>query len=115
MTRPHSVVLLVGLLMTMPATTRAATSIATIVDDAASYANSQVTVVGTVTGPSAGYGGESIYTLEGDRRRITVVSHQPPPAAGARLMVDAKVGYRAPDEEFTWPPLLLESGRMPAP
>ena len=115
MTCRGSVVLLLGLVMAMPAAARAATSIASIVDDPASYANSQVTVVGTVTGLSAGYGGESVYTLEGDMRRITVVSHQPPPAAGARLQVDAKVGYRAPDEEFTWPALLLESKRTPAP
>ena len=115
MVRRDSVVLLLGLLIATPAAARAATSIAAIVDDPASYANSQVTVVGTVTGLSAGYGGESIYTLEGDMRRITVVSHQPPPSTGASLQVDAKVGYRAPDEEFTWPPLLLESTRVSAP
>ena len=115
MARRGSAVLLLGLLTATPAAARAATSIASIVDDPPSYANGQVTVVGTVTGLSVGYGGESIYTLEGDTRRITVVSHQPPPAAGASLQVDAKVGYRAPDEEFTWPPLLLESTRAPAP
>lgn len=115
MARRDSVVLLLGLLVATPAVARAATPIAAIVDDPASYANSQVTVVGTVTGLSAGYGGESVYTLEAGMRRITVVSHQPPPAPGASLQVEAKVGYRAPDEEFTWPPLLVESLRTPAP
>ena len=112
---PHrSVFLLLALLAASPPA-RGATSIAAIADDPASYANSQVTVVGTVAGLAAGYAGESVYTLEGDARRITVVSHQPPPAAGTHLQVDAKVGYRAPDEEFTWPPVLLESARTPAP
>lgn len=93
----------------------AATSIAAITDDAASFANQHVTVVGTVTEQRLGYAGESFYTLSGDDRRIGVVSRQPPPAVGDHLQVDATVGYKAPDEEFTWPPVLRETARQPAP
>jgi len=79
------------------------------------YANLQVTVVGIVAAPSLGYLGESFYTLFGDQRRINVVSHSPAPAVGDRLEVTAKVGRRPPDEEFDFPPVLVESSRQPAP
>jgi len=90
-------------------------SIAAIVDHPDDYANAVVTVVGTVAAPSVGYLGESIYNLSGDERRITVVSHSPAPAIGDRLEVTAKVGRRPPDEEFDFPPVLVESARQPAP
>ena len=91
------------------------TSIAAIVDHPDDYANLQVTVVGTVAAPSLGYLGESLYTLFGDQRRINVVSHSPAPAIGDRLEVTAKVGRRPPDEEFDFPPVLIENVRQPAP
>ena len=94
---------------------RGETSIAAIVDHPDDYANLQVTVVGTVAAPSLGYLGESFYTLFGDQRRISVVSHSPAPAVGDRLEVTAKVGRRPPDEEFDLPPVLIENARQPAP
>jgi len=94
---------------------RGATSIAAIVDHPDDYANTVVTVVGTVSAPSVGYLGESIYDLAGDERRITVVSHSAAPTVGDHLQVTAKVGRRPPDEEFDFPPVLVESARQPAP
>jgi hypothetical protein len=111
---PHVAAVILGVFL-LPLAARAATSIATITDNGAAYADQEVTVVGTVTEQSYGYAGESVYTLQGDERRISVVSKRPPPAVGERLEVGARVGYRSPDEEFTWPPLLLESSRHPAP
>jgi len=31
------------------------------------------------------------------------------------VTVDAKVGWREGDEEFTWPPILFDSSHQPAP
>jgi hypothetical protein len=92
-----------------------ATSIAAITDAPAAFAGQSVTVVGTVTAQRYSYAGESLYTISGDNRRISVLSHEPAPALGDRIELDATVGYRAPDEEFTWPPLLEETARRPAP
>jgi hypothetical protein len=102
-------------LLALASGARGATSIAAIVDHRDDYANTEVTVVGTVVAPSLGYLGESFYTLFGDERRINVVSHSPAPAIGDRLEVTAKVGRRPPDEEFDFPPVLIESARQPAP
>ena len=102
-------------LLTLAPGARGDTSIAAIVDHPDDYANLQVTVVGTVAAPNLGYLGESFYTLFGDQRRISVVSHSPAPAVGDRLEVTAKVGRRPPDEEFDFPPVLIENARQPAP
>ena len=93
----------------------AATSIADIVDHPDTYAGTQVTVIGTVTQQPLGYLGESLYTITADNRRITVVSGQAPPAAGDHLQVSGNVTVKPPDEEFTWPPVIRETARQPAP
>jgi hypothetical protein len=92
-----------------------ATSIAAITDAPAAFAGESVTVVGTVTAQRYSYAGESLYTISGDNRRVSVLSHEPAPALGDQIEIDATVRYRAPDEEFTWPPLLEETARRPAP
>ena len=92
-----------------------AASIADIVADGEAFNGQQVTVVGTVTDPRAAYAGETMYTLSGDGRRITVFGRGSAPALGERLEIDAKVRWRAGDEEFTWPPILFQSARRPAP
>jgi hypothetical protein len=68
-------------------------------------------VAGDVTEQTVGYGGESLYTLRGDERVITVVSHATAPATGMHLEVTATVAVRPPDEEFTFPPVLIERAR----
>jgi len=92
-----------------------ATTIGDVVDAPAQYAGQQVTIVGTVTQETIGYRGESVYTLHDAGKRITVISRANAPAAGDHLQVTATVGFREPDEEFTWPPVLVESGRQLAP
>ena len=93
----------------------AATSLAAIVDQPRAYAGQPVTVIGTVTAQQLDHAGESIYTLFAEDRRVTVFSRRAAPAPGERLEIDATVGWRAPDEEFSWPPVLLEDARRPAP
>lgn len=91
--------------------TAGATTITDIDAAPAAYADTQVTVSGTVTQQSIGYGGESFYTITDQDHRISVLSRSGPPAPGQTLQVSGRVGYRAPDEEFTFPPILVESAR----
>jgi hypothetical protein len=104
---------IVGVLVAGAAGASAATltSIADIVASPATYADTEVTVAGDVTAQTVGYGGESLYTIRGDERVITVLSHAPAPAMGAHLEVTATVAVRPPDEEVAFPPVLLESAR----
>ncbi|HYR96017.1 MAG TPA: hypothetical protein VEM57_04735 [Candidatus Binatus sp.] len=92
-----------------------AVTVGDIVSAPESYAGQQVTVTGTVTEQSIGYRGETVYTIGAGDRRITVFGYGAAPAAGEHIEVSAKVGWKAPDEEFTWPPVLVESSRRPAP
>ena len=114
MSRTSRAVFLAVLLTATPAIGLAVT-VADIVDAPETYAGQRVTVVGTVTDQTIGYRGETVYTIGADDRRITVFGFGPAPAAGDRVEVTAKVGWKAPDEEFTWPPVLVESTRRPAP
>jgi starvation-inducible outer membrane lipoprotein len=93
----------------------AAVPLAAILDNPESYAGQQVTVVGTVAAPSIERAGETVYNLSVDDRRITVFGRGAAPALGQQVQVTAKVGWRHGDEEFTWPPILLESAHQPAP
>ena len=104
---------LAGLLAAGPA--RATNSIQDIVDNPDTWANAQVTVVGTVAALTLGYQGQSFYTLSGDGRRISVVSASPAPTVGDHLQVSGQVKRRPPDDEFDFPPVIVESGRQPAP
>lgn len=90
-------------------------SIAEVVDSASTYANQQVTLVGTVDPGPLAYRGESLYTLRQAGRAISVLGRAPAPAAGAKLSVTGQVALRPPDEEFSFPPILLETQRTPLP
>ena len=94
---------------------RATISIHEIIDHPDSWANAQVTVVGTVVNLTLGYQGQSIYTLASDGRRINVVSGKAAPTVGDHLQVSGKVNRRPPNEEFDFPPVLVESARQTAP
>src|SRR5262249_19690279 len=109
--------MIAGLLVAMlgGAGIAAATTIAEIVAQPGGFANAAVTVTGTVTAQRLGFAGESLFPLEDAGKRVTVLSKQDAPAVGSRVEVDAKVGFRPPDEEFTWPPLLLETARRSVP
>lgn len=104
---------LAGLLATGPA--RATDSIRDIVDHPDAWANAQVTVVGTVDALTLGYQGQSFYTLSGDGRRISIVSPSAAPTVGDHLQVSGQVNRRPPDDEFDFPPVILESARQSAP
>jgi len=91
-----------------------ATTIADLLGAPASFKDQTVTVEGTVRAPNVGYQGESAYVLEDGGHRLSVFASDVPPVAGSRLSVTGRVGYKAPDEEFTWPPALLETARQPA-
>jgi hypothetical protein len=106
---------LLAVLVTISPTVALAVTVADIVNAPESYAGQQVTVVGTVTEQSIGYRGETVYTIGADDRRITVFGRGPEPTPGERIEVNATVGWKAPDEEFTWPPVLVNSTRRPAP
>jgi len=93
----------------------ATTSVADIIAHPDDWANKQVIVIGTVVELSLGYQGQSLYTLKGDGRRISIVSPNPAPTVGDRLQVSGQVRRRPPDEEFDFPPVILESGRQSAP
>src|SRR5438046_9589250 len=86
---------------------RGDTSIAAIVDHPDDYANTQVTVDGTVAAPSLGYRGESCNTLFGDERRTSEVSHAAAPAIRHPPAVPAEPGRPPPDDELQPPPAPL--------
>ena len=92
-----------------------ATTIADIVAAPESYNGQLVTVTGTVAAPSSAYLGDIVYNLSAGDLRITVFGRGTLPAVGDHVTVDAKVGWREGDEEFTWPPILFESSHQPAP
>ena len=103
------------LLLGAPGVALAATSISAIVGAGESYNGQQVVVTGTVASPAIGFVGEVVYTLTDQDARISVFGYGTPPAVGDHVEVTAKVGWREGDEEFTWPPVLFESARQPAP
>ena len=107
--------LVVVLLLGVPGAALAATSIAAIVRAGESYSGQQVVVTGSVASPVIGYAGEVMYTLTDQDARISVLGYGTPPAVGDRVEVTAKVGWREGDDEFTWPPILLESARHAVP
>src|SRR5262245_19551093 len=104
-----------ALLLATVAGSAAATTIGAILDAPASFDGQQVTVTGTVVGPVHAYRCESAIRRQDADRRISVFSTRTAPPLGQRLQVTGKVGYKPPDEEFTWPPLILESGRQALP
>ena len=103
------------LALVLTAAPAAATTVADIVAAPETYRGQHVTVVGTVESPSFAYGNETVYTLSCAERRITVFGYGPAPAVGTQLQVTATVGWKEPDEEFTWPPVLVDSTSQPAP
>ena len=101
--------------LVLAAAPAAATTVADIVGAPETYRGQHVTVVGTVEAPSFAYGNETVYTLSGADRRITVFGFGPAPTVGTHLQVTATVGWKEGDEEFTWPPVLVNSTSQPAP
>src|SRR5690349_25147541 len=107
MTKLYHAVLALALLATR--VHAAETPIAAIVAGGEGYNGQSVVVSGTAVEPAYTYAGEGLYTLTDGDHRITVVAKQPPPTLGSRVTLDAKVGWHAGDDEFTWPPILIEA------
>lgn len=108
-------VALTALVAAVALATAGSVSIGQVVDSASTYANQQVTLVGTVDPGPLVYRGESLYTLRQAGRAISVLGRAPAPAAGAKLSVTGQVALRPPDEEFSFPPILLETQRTSLP
>jgi len=110
-------ILAVGALAGLLASTTALAtdSLQDIVDHPDTWANADVTVVGEVVALTLGYQGQSFYTLSGDGRRIGIVSASPAPTVGDHLQITGQVNRRPPDDEFDFPPVILESTRASAP
>jgi hypothetical protein len=93
--------------------TLAATPIGDVVEHRDAYANQTVTVEGTVTARAFAYKSDAIYDLRGsDEYKITVVGRGAAPVPGTKLSVTGTVGRKPPDEEFDFPPVILESTRV---
>jgi hypothetical protein len=89
------------------------TPVGDVVRNRDAYANTVVTVAGTVTTLSVGYLSDAAYTIQGsDDARITIFGRAPVPAAGTSVVVTGKVGRKPPDEEFDFPPVIIESSRQ---
>ena len=102
----------VGLLL-VAARRFAATPIGDVVKNRNAYANRTVTVEGGVTGKALGYKSDAIYDLRGaDDYTISIVGRGAVPAPGTKLSVTGKVGRKPADEEFDFPPVILESTRV---
>jgi hypothetical protein len=99
----------------VPAGAATTLSITTLTDAPQAYVGQEVTVSGTVTAQTVGFRGESLYTLDQDGRRVTVLSAADAPAIGSVLEVTGRVALRPPDEEFTIPPVVVESARRILP
>jgi hypothetical protein len=94
----------------------AATPIGELIANPSPYADTSVTIEGRVLGAGLPYRSEVGYTVQGsDDARINVVARGAAPADGSRVRVTGKVGYRAPDEEFTFPPVIVETSREALP
>jgi hypothetical protein len=90
-----------------------ATPIGDVVKNRDTFANQTVTIEGTVTQKSFAYKSDAIYDLRGiDDYSITVVGVGTAPAPGTKLSVTGTVGRKPPDEEFDFPPVILESTRV---
>ena len=84
-----------------------ATTIAELVANGATLAGQTVTVAGTVIGPKLNGVGESTFNIsDANGQRVSVFGKGTTPSLGAAVAVTGVVGYKAPDEEFTWPPVL---------
>src|SRR5438093_12460933 len=111
---PTRALTLAGALVLLSTPGFAVTPIGDLIRTPDTFANTTVTVEGRVTSQSVAYIADTVYTLQStDDYRITVFGHGAPPAPGTLLSVTGKVGRKPPDEEFDFPPIILESTRVP--
>ena len=83
------------------------TTIADVVANGVTFSGQTVSVTGTVTGPLLNGAGETTFNVQdANGQRLSVFGKGLAPAAGASVSVTGVVGYKAPNEEFVWPPVL---------
>ncbi len=112
--RTTSVLLSLAPLALVAAT--AVTPIAAITSDPDGFDGTQVTIVGIAGTEQVGWRGESVYNLDEDGHRITVVSRGPAPASGSHLQVEGQVVVHPEgSSEIEWPPVVIETARTTAP
>jgi hypothetical protein len=100
-------------LLLVATTSFAVTPIGDLIRNPDTYANTTITIEGTVTTQTFSYLADAAYTLQGsDDFRVTVFAHGAAPGAGTHLSVTGKVGRKPPDEEFDFPPVIVESSRV---
>ena len=87
-----------------------AITIAELVANGAALSGQSVTVTGNVTGPALDGVGETTFNLiDANGQRVSIFGKTTHPALGTSVTVSGKVGYKAPDEEFVWPPVVHEA------
>lgn len=93
-----------------------AMTIAEVIANGASLQGQTVAVSAAVTDQRFDYAGETTFTVaDASGKRLTVFGKGSAPAVNAAVLVTGVVGYKAPDEEFTWPPVLHGAQWSPAP
>lgn len=94
----------------------AALTIAEVIANGASLQGQIVTVDASVTAQQLDYGGETTFTVtDTTGKRLTVFGKGTAPSANTAVQVTGVVGFKAPDDEFTWPPILHEAHWTTAP
>ena len=84
-----------------------ATTIAELVANGATLDGQTVTITGAVAPPVLNTPSETTFNLQdANGQRVSVFGKGSAPTGGSTVSVTGIVGYKAPDEEFVWPPLL---------
>jgi len=115
----HGLVRRLGLafatLLLAPVVAGAGETIASVVANGAHLSGQTVTVTGRVADPKATLGNESTFTVTDGDLRLAIFGHGRAPTTGQALVVTGTVGFKPEDEEFTWPPILVNATWTPAP
>ena len=92
------------------AASASAITIAELVANGATLSGQSVTVTGNVTGPALDGVGETTFNLiDANGQRVSIFGKTTHPALGSAVTVSGLVGYKAPDEEFIWPPVVHDA------
>ena len=107
---------LLALAVSAPAVADPLTSIVAITDEPDAYDGRQVTIAGTVSDQALQGRGASLYTVDEQGRRITVLSYGDAPPVGAHLQVSGQVVVHPEgSSEIEWPPVIREATRSVLP
>lgn len=102
-------------LLFAPVVAGAGETIASVVANGEGLSGRTVSVTGRVADPKATLGSESTFTVTDGDHRLAIFGHGTAPTTGQTLVVTGTVGFKSEDEEFTWPPILVNATWNPAP